>query len=89
MVIGISTDKLADQEKFTKKSKLNFALFADSDKKVAKTYGVLMKVGFAARTTFVIDKKGVVRKVYKVSKPKDHPGEVLEYVKKELAEKKD
>ena len=76
------------QEKFCEKEELNFALVADSDKKVAKTYGVLSTAGFASRTTFVIDKKGVVRKVYKVSNAADHPEEVLKYVKENLAGKK-
>jgi len=85
VVIGISTDKLADQQKFTDKEKLNFPLFADTDKKVTKAYGVLNeKRGMAARSTFVIDKKGVVRKIYTDVKPADHPKEVLEFIEKEL-----
>jgi peroxiredoxin Q/BCP len=87
VVIGISTDKLTDCEKFVKKEKLNFALFADTDKKIARIYGVLLPRGFAARTTFVIDKKGIVRKIYHVSSAKEHPREVLEYVKENLAKK--
>jgi peroxiredoxin Q/BCP len=85
VVIGISTDKLADQEKFTTRDKLPFPLFADADKKISKAYGVLGKAGFAARQTFVIDKKGVIRKVYTKVSVKEHAEEVLEYVKKELA----
>ena len=85
MVIGISTDKLADQQKFTDKEKLNFPLFADTDKKVSKAYGVLNeKSGFAKRSTFVIDKKGVVRKIYAEVKPADHPKEVLKFIEDEL-----
>jgi peroxiredoxin Q/BCP len=85
VIIGISTDKLEDQTKFTKRDKLNFPLFADPDKKIARTYGVLSPRGFAARTTFVIDKKGVIRKIYKVTNAGDHPEEVLAWVKKNLA----
>jgi peroxiredoxin Q/BCP len=85
VVLGISTDTLDAQQKFTKKEKLNFCLLADAGKKVARTYGVLTLPGFAARTTFVIDKKGVVRKIYKVSNPAKHPDEVLAYVKENLA----
>lgn len=88
MVIGISTDKLADQEKFTKRDKLNFPLFADADRKSAKTYGVLTAKGFAGRTTFVIDKKGIVRKIEKVTKAGAHPEEVLLWIKENLAKDK-
>lgn len=41
VVIGISTDNVEDQMKFTDKEKLNFPLFADPEKKAAKTFGVL------------------------------------------------
>jgi peroxiredoxin Q/BCP len=87
VVIGISVDKLADQQKFTDKENLNFPLYADPEKKVAKKFGVLSPKGYANRVTFVIDKKGVVRKIYEVKDVKKHPEEVLEYVKENLAGK--
>ena len=43
---------------------------------------------YASRVTFVIDKKGVVRKVYRVKNAGEHAEEVLKYVKEHLAEKK-
>ena len=87
MIIGISVDTLADQQKFTDKEHLNFPLVADSDKKAAKAYGALAPRGYANRYTFVIDKQGVVRKVYTKVTPKDHPEEVLTFVKEHLAKK--
>ncbi len=88
VLIGISTDKLEDQVKFTEKEKLSYPLFADSDKKATKAFGVLNDRGMANRYTFVIDKKGTVRKIYdKVSVDK-HPDEVLNYVKENLQSNK-
>ncbi len=88
VVLGISTDKLGDQEKFTDKEKLNFPLLADADKKVAQDYGVLNPDrGFAFRSTFVIDKKGIVRKIYSKADADKNPQEVLDYVKENLADK--
>ena len=88
MVIGISTDKLSAQKKFTDKQSLNFPLFADPDKKIAREYGVLNpRRGVAQRTTFVIDRKGIVRKIYRDVNARKNPEEVLQYVKKNLAEK--
>jgi peroxiredoxin Q/BCP len=81
VVIGISTDKLAQQQQFTDKEKLNFPLYADADKKVAKAFGVLMPNGYARRATFVIDKKGIIRKIYPKADAGRHPQEVLAYVK--------
>jgi len=87
VVIGISVDKLADQQKFTVKAKLNFPLLADPEKKVTKEFGVLSPSGRAARSTFVIDKNGVVRKIYTSVNPGKHPEEVLAYIKENLAGK--
>ena len=91
MVIGISTDTLDDQQKFTDKEKLNFPLFADPDKKAIDAFGVLNPDrGLANRYTFVIDKKGVLRKIYMPAAidVNRHPEEVLKYIKENLTDKK-
>ena len=64
---------------------LTFPLYADADKKVAREYGVLAPNGLASRSTFVIDKKGVVRKIYPTAQAAKHPDEVLDYIKENLA----
>jgi peroxiredoxin Q/BCP len=87
VVIGISNDTLEKQEEFTKKEKLNFPLLADTDKRVTKAYGSLSARGFPARHTFVIDRKGVLRKVYTTVSPDKHPDEVLDYIHSELNKK--
>jgi peroxiredoxin Q/BCP len=90
VVIGISTDTLDKQQQFTEKEKLNFPLFADPDKKVTRQFGALNEErGAAQRYTYVIDKDGVVRKIYnKGVTPKTHPDEVLQFIKQNLTEKK-
>ncbi len=85
VVIGISVDKLGDQQKFTDKEKLTFPLLADTDKTAAKAYGALAANGMASRFTFVIDKQGVIRKVYTKVSPNGHPEEVVTFVKENLA----
>jgi peroxiredoxin Q/BCP len=87
VTIGISVDKLADQQAFAKKENLTFPLFADAEKKVATTFGVLSDRGFANRMSFVIDKQGTVRKVYTKVDAAGHADEVLQYVKENLAKK--
>jgi peroxiredoxin Q/BCP len=87
VIVGISNDTLDLQEKFTTKEKLSFPLLADTDKSVTKAYGALSSRGLPSRYTFVIDKKGVLRKVYTKVSPAKHPDEVLEYVKDELNKK--
>jgi len=81
VVIGISTDTAGDQQKFIDKEKLNFPLIADPEKKATEAFGALAPNGYARRFSFVIDKAGVVRKVYTTVDPNRHPAEVLEFVK--------
>jgi peroxiredoxin Q/BCP len=86
--IGISVDTLESQEKFTARDSLTIPLFADADADIAKKYGVLNPTrNLANRTTFVIDKKGVVRKIYKGVNPEKNPGETLDYIKENLSGK--
>jgi peroxiredoxin Q/BCP len=86
VVIGISTDALDAQQQFTDKEKLNFPLYADPEAKATKAYGALRPDRpMAQRYTFVIDKQGVVRKVYTTVNPQNHPEEVLKFVKENLA----
>jgi peroxiredoxin Q/BCP len=86
VVLGISNDKVEKQQEFTQKEKLNFPLLADADSKVCKAFGVLNADGKAAkRVTFVIDKTGVVRKIYPTVSPMQHPEDVLKYIKEHLA----
>ena len=52
---------------------------------MTEAYGGLGKSGNATRYTFVIDKKGVLRKIYTKVVPGKHPQEVLDFVKDKLA----
>jgi peroxiredoxin Q/BCP len=92
VLIGISVDKLDTEQEFTDKEKLTFPIMADVDGKGAKAFDVLNAKGYANRVTFVIDKKGVVRKIFDFEKDKlkldKHPEEVLTFVKENLAAKK-
>jgi peroxiredoxin Q/BCP len=87
VLLGISVDPLELQQKFTQKHDFPYPLLADSEKKVAQEYGVLSKGGYANRTTFVIDKKGIVRKVDPMAKADKNAEEVLDWVRANLAEK--
>ena len=88
-MVGISTDTIDLQQKFVDKEKLTFPLLADTDQKITKTFGVLIPNNtMAKRASFVIDKEGVIRKIYpQVANAGDHPGEVLEYIKSNLVKK--
>lgn len=68
VVIGVSFDNDESHVKFTRSYKLPFSLLADPKGALSKMYGVSTAKGFADRVTFVIDKKGVIRFVYKSMK---------------------
>ena len=85
VIIGISTDKVEDQGKFTEKESLNFPLLADPEQKVSKALGVMREgANVTQRVTFVIDKSGTIRKIYSTVTPGTHPEEVLDFVKQNL-----
>ena len=87
-VYGISKDNLESHIKFKKKYKIKFDLLSDLDKKVLKKYKVWGKKKFMGRefmgiirSTFLIDKKGRVLKIWKNVKVKNHAKEVLSTLK--------
>ena len=84
-MIGISTDTLADQQKFTTKESLNYPLMSDEGAKVSRTLGVMLNDKLAKRITFVIDKQGKIAKIYEKVSPAGHPEEVLKFVKEHLS----
>jgi len=84
-ILGISKDNLKSHNKFRDKYKIKFDLLADEEIKVLKKYKVWAKKKFMGRefmgivrTTFLIDKKGKIIKIWNNVKVKDHAKEVLE-----------
>ena len=84
-VLGVSPDSEASHKKFETKYKLPFTLLADKDHVIADAYGVWGEKKFMGRTymgvlrtTFLIDEKGKIKKVFEKVKPEDHANEVLE-----------
>ena len=77
IVLGVSFDSVESHKAFIAKYKLPFVLLADTDKKVAKAYGVAddnSKV--ASRVTFVINKAGKIAFVDPKVNPATHAAEI-------------
>ena len=82
VVLGISTDDITAQRKFTDKENLNMPLLADPDKKVSSALGVMKNDKVTRRVTFVVGKDGRIAKIFDdVKDAAKHPDEVLEFVK--------
>ena len=84
VVIGVSPDSCAAQAKFKNKFDLNFTLLADEDHRIAEAYGVWKEKSMygkkymgVERTTFLIDEKGKIKKIFNKVKPDGHAQEVL------------
>ena len=76
-IIGISTDSREDLKNFRTEFNLNFTLVSDHDKKISKKYGALSAIGFAKRTTFIINKEGIVHEIFEDVDPVGHAEEIL------------
>ena len=88
IVHGISKDSIEIHLKFKKKYKLKFDLLSDEKKEVIKKYGVWGKKSFLGkefmgviRTTFLINSKGKIHKIWNNVRVKDHAKEVFEEAK--------
>ena len=64
-VLALSAQDLESHEKFAAPHGFQFPLLADTEKSVARAYGVLGPLGIPRRSIFVIDASGVVRYVHR------------------------
>ena len=76
-MLGISLDSQDRNRKFAEETGASFPLLSDTEKQVAKAYGVLSFTRlFANRVTFVIDKDGIIRHIDEGSDAIDPSGAV-------------
>lgn len=92
VIVGVSPDPLARHDKFIEKYGLPFLLIADEEHKAAEMYDVWkLKKNFGKeymgieRSTFIIDKEGIIQKEYRKVKVKDHVHDALEFIKENLS----
>ena len=88
VVMGISPDDCLSHGSFRDKHGITIGLLADTEGEVCRHYGVFQdrevdgvrRTGMV-RSTFVIDKKGILRHALHGVNPKGHASEVLNLVK--------
>ncbi len=88
IVLGISKDSMESHLKFKKKYKLKFDLLSDEKLSVIKKYGAWGMKSFLGkkykgviRSTFLINSKGKIHKIWSNVRVKDHAKSVLEEIK--------
>ena len=87
VVLGVSKDSVDSHQQFADKYSLPFPLLADTDTTVSQLYGAYGEKTNYGRTyagvlrkTFLIDREGVVRKIWHTVKPEEHASEVLQAI---------
>lgn len=84
IVLGVSKDSVASHQKFRDKNDLPFPLLSDPEGKVCEAYGVWKEKSMYGRkymgierTTFLIDEKGKITKIFEKVKVSGHVAELL------------
>lgn len=87
-VIGVSPDSIKSHNNFKTKYNLNFHLIADPDKTICNAYDIMGEKSMygkkylgVIRTTYIIDDKGKIRKVFSNVKVDGHVDEVINAIK--------
>ena len=88
VVAGISRDSIRSHENFKARQELPFALISDAEEQLCTQFGVIKQkklygkdVRGIERSTFVIDRKGVLQREWRGVKVPGHAQEVLDFVK--------
>jgi peroxiredoxin Q/BCP len=88
LVLGISPDSARRHDKFKAKHGLAVTLAADEDKGVARAYGVWGEKSMygrrfmgVERSTFLVDRNGVIAQAWRNVKVPGHVDDVLEAVR--------
>lgn len=89
VVLGVSADSVKSHKKFADKFTLPFPLLSDESHAVCESYGVWGLKKFMGReymgitrSSFLIDEKGNIEKIYENVKAGEHASEVSGYIKK-------
>ena len=88
VILGVSPDSVQSHKKFSEKYKLPFNLLSDEKKQVLEKYGVWKEKSMygrkymgVERSTFIIDKTGKVRRIFRKVKVDNHNDEVMKAIK--------
>ena len=88
VIIGVSPDSVESHRKFAEKYKLPFSLLSDEKIEICNKYGVWQEKSMygkkymgVVRTTFIINEKGIIKKIFPKVKVDEHNAEVMEALK--------
>ena len=81
-LFAISVDTVESQKKFVDEYGIPYLHLSDVQKDTCKKYSGLNIAGLAKRTTFIIDKNGIIKNIFRNIDVKNHGKQVVEFLKK-------
>jgi len=82
VIFAISIDTVDSQQEFVRKYEIPYLHLSDTKKDVCKKYAGLNILGLAKRSTFIIDKQGIVKKIFRGFDVKNHGAEILDILER-------
>ncbi|MFQ5781846.1 MAG: peroxiredoxin family protein [Nitrosopumilus sp.] len=79
-LFAISVDTVEDQTKFVKEYDIPYLHLSDPTKDTCKKYAGLNFVGLAKRSTFIVDKNRIIRKIFRNINVEQHGQEITNYL---------
>ena len=80
VLFAISIDTVDAQKKFVDEYNIPYQHLSDTSKQICKKYAGLNIAGLAKRSTFVIDKKGIIRKIFRDINVENHGKEISQFL---------
>ena len=80
VLFAVSGDNVDDQKKFVNEYDIPYLHLSDPSKETCKKYAGLNFIGLPKRSTFVIDKKGVIRKIFQDINVEKHGQEIASFL---------
>ena len=85
VILGVSRDSIESHKQFADKYKFSFPILSDENGEVIEKYHVYKEKSMFGhtflgikRTTFLIDEKGIIKKIIDKPVPENHTQEILE-----------
>jgi len=81
VLFAISIDTVEDQRNFVDEFGIPYIHLSDTKKETCKKYAGLNLAGLAKRSTFIIDKNGVIKKIFRNISVENHGQEIANFLK--------
>ena len=81
-LFAISIDNVESQKKFVDKYDIPYLHLSDTQKNTCKKYPGLNIAGLAKRVTFIIDKNGIIKNIFRNIDVQNHGKQIVDFLKK-------